>query len=109
VEVLVMTEAMMLIGGSLIFAMFVTLIFYFEPSRKEARETEQCKDYFRIRYNPKKDITAYELAKLQSILGPFAYTQTLIVRRNSETDMEAWNKIPVLMQRHFDIVEDTRL
>jgi hypothetical protein len=111
-----MENVMLAIGVALLFMSMVWIVCYFDPScHKEpdfnpsGRKEPESTDYFRIRYNPKKDITAYEVAKLQTILGPFAFTRTLKVIRNSETDMEAWNKIPVLMQRHFDIVEDTRL
>jgi len=66
-------------------------------------------DYFWVKYNPKKDITAYEVAKLSTIISSHILTGLKVkVRRDVESDMELWNKTLGLMQRHFDIVGDSR-
>lgn len=101
-----MIELVMTTIGIIFIVILVFMIICYEKPLKPLKPENT--NYFRIRYNPKKDITAYEIAKLQSLLGPFVFDRRVTVDRDNEGNMKIWNSIPVLMQRHFDIVEDSR-
>jgi hypothetical protein len=100
-----METVMFTIGIALIFVLIVGIVF-FEPSYMNNKA--ESKDYFVIKFNPKKDITAYELATLHKMAEACLCGRTFKICRDTGLNVAGWNNIPILMQRHFDIVKDTR-
>lgn len=89
--------------------LFVILVSLAVIAASKCKEhcAEVSENSFVVRYNPKPDITVYELARLPTYVNGFCLNgHDIVINRNNEIEMATWNGIPALMKRHFDIVEE---